>query len=52
MKSKIGSGLAMTHFLNNKQALIKNVSLQDLTPKLCFIILLLNKINSEGVLMQ
>jgi len=27
-----GSGLAMTHFFNDKQALMENVSLQDLTP--------------------
>jgi len=26
----------MTHFFNNKQVLMENVSFQDLTPKLCF----------------
>jgi len=31
---KEGSGLAMTYFFNNNQALMENVSLQDLTPKL------------------
>jgi hypothetical protein len=28
------SGLEMTHFINNKQALMENVSFQDLTPYL------------------
>ena len=32
--SKRGSGLEMTHFFNNKQVLMENVSFQDLTPKL------------------
>jgi len=31
---KRGSGLETTHFFNNKQALMENVSFQDLDPKL------------------
>ena len=35
-RNKRGSGLEMTHFFNNKQVLMENVSFQDLTPKLFF----------------
>ena len=33
-KKNKSSGLEMTHFFNNKQVLMENVSFQDLTPKL------------------
>ena len=31
-KGALGSGLEMTHFFNNKQVLMENVTSQDLTP--------------------
>jgi len=41
-KIKRGPGLAITHYFDNKQALLKNMSLQDLAPRLwpqgsCFV---------------
>ena len=37
-ESKRGSGLAIIHFFNNKKALMKNVSLQDLTPNPVYLL--------------
>jgi hypothetical protein len=39
-REKAGSGLEMTHFFNNKQVLMENVSFQDLTPNLLAIFVL------------
>jgi len=38
-EGKRGPGLTITHFFNNKQALMKNVTLQDLTAKFPHILL-------------
>jgi len=40
LKELWGSGLEMTHFFNNKQVLMENVSFQDLTLFFSFIIFL------------